>query len=67
MPREPDALPSDLSLAVSAWIAARFRGDRAAAAAFAERVVTRALGARQIARWPHFERAAFQSYCLILA
>jgi hypothetical protein len=59
--------PADLSLAVSAWIASRFRGDRASAAAFAVRTVTRALSARGTARWPDAERAAFQSFCLLLA
>jgi len=59
--------PADLSLAVSAFIASRFRGDRARAMAFAVKAVSRALGIRGIARWPDAERAAFQSYCLLLA
>jgi hypothetical protein len=29
--------------------------------------VTRALGAPRISRWPDAERAAFQSFCLLLA
>jgi len=63
----PACDPADLSLAVSAWIATRFRGDRARATAFAVRTVTRALGAPNIGRWPGPERAAFQTYCLLLA
>ena len=63
----PACDPADLSLAVSAWIAARFHGDRAKAAAFAARQVSRALGARDIARWPDGERAAFEALCLLFA
>jgi hypothetical protein len=59
--------PADLSLAVSAFIASRFRGDRARAMAFAVKSVSRALGVRGFARWPEAERAAFRSYCLLLA
>jgi hypothetical protein len=59
--------PADLSLTVSAWVASRFRGDRTKAAAFAVRNVARALGATGIARWPPAERAAFLSFCLLLA
>jgi hypothetical protein len=58
---------ADLSLAVSSWIATRFRGDRNAAIAYAARKVTRALRARGITAWPPAERAAFHSYCLLLA
>jgi hypothetical protein len=63
----PACDPADLSLAISAWIAVRFRGNRAHAATFAVRAVTRALGATGIARWPGAERAAYQSFCLLLA
>ncbi len=63
----PPCDPADLSLAVSAWIATRFRGDRAKASALALQAVTRALGMRGISRWPEDERAAFQSFCLLLA
>ena len=63
----PACDPADLSLAVSAWIAARFHGDRATAAAFATRTVSRALGARDIAHWPDTERAAFEALCLLYA
>ena len=59
--------PADLSLAVSAWIASRFRGDRARAMAVAVRTVQRALGMPDTTRWPEAERNAFQSYCLLLA
>ena len=63
----PACDPADLSLAVSAWIATCFRGDRAKASALALQAVTRALGVRGISRWPEDERAAFQSFCLLLA
>jgi hypothetical protein len=63
----PACDPGDLSLAVTAWIAARFRADRGAAERFAVRTVTRALGIRNASRWPAPERAAFQSFCLLLA
>jgi hypothetical protein len=63
----PACDPAELSLAVSAWIAARFHGDRAKATASAKRTVARALGARGIARWPDAERAAFEALCLLLS
>jgi hypothetical protein len=63
----PACDPADISLAVSAWIASRFHGDRTKAAAFAVRQVSRALDARNIARWPDTERAAFESLCLLFA
>jgi hypothetical protein len=59
--------PADLSLAVSAWIAARFRGNRAKAVTAAMRNVTRALDVAETTGWPEAERAAFQSFCLILS
>jgi hypothetical protein len=59
--------PADLSLAVSAWIAACFDGDRTAAEAYAMRVVTRALGVRATVAWMPAERAALRSLCLLLA
>jgi hypothetical protein len=52
---------------VSAWLAARFHGDRAKAAPFAMRTVAQALGVRDIARWPEAERAAFEALCLLFA
>jgi hypothetical protein len=58
--------PADLSLAVSAWIAQRFHGNRAAATAHALPAVTRSLRPRDIARWPASELAAFQSFCPLL-
>ena len=58
--------PADLSLAVSAWIAKRFHGNRAKAVAAATRIATQALGVGETSGWPEAERAAFQSYCLIL-
>ncbi len=58
--------PADLSLAVSAWIAKRFYGNRAKAVAAATRIATRALGVGNTTGWPERERAAFESYCLIL-
>jgi hypothetical protein len=63
---QPPCDPADLSLAVSAWIAERFRGDRGTAAAFAVRTVTRALGASGMSLWPDAEQAAFRSFCLLL-
>lgn len=63
---QPPCDPADLSLAVSAWLAARFRGDRGVAAAFAVGTVTRALGASGISFWPDAEQAAFRSFCLLL-
>ena len=63
----PPCDPADLSLAASAWIARRFRGDRGAALAFAVRRVSRALGVRGASRWPEAEQAAYQSFCLLLA
>ena len=66
-PAPPPCDPADLSLAVSAWIAKRFRGNRAAAEAFAVRSVSRALEAQGISSWPETERAAFQAFCLLLA
>jgi hypothetical protein len=59
--------PADLSLAVSAWIASRFHGDREAAMRSAVHQVTRALGAPRTVTWPPGERAAFESFCLLLA
>jgi hypothetical protein len=63
----PTCDPAELSLAVSAWLAARFHGDRAKAAPFAMRTVAQALGIRDIARWPEAERAAFEALCLLFA
>ena len=63
----PACDPADLSLAASEWIARRFRGDRANGMAFALHAVLRALGTRNIARWPVAEQRAFESFCLILA
>ncbi len=65
MPPACDA--ADLSLAVTAWIDERFRGDRGAAERFAVRTVTRALAVHGTSHWPATERAAFQSFCLLLA
>ena len=67
IPGAPPCDPADLSLAVSAWIAARFRGNRLAAETFALRTVTRALAVGGWSRWPASERAAFRSFCLLLA
>jgi hypothetical protein len=66
-PARPACDPAELSLAVSAWIAAQFHGDRAKAAAFATRTVSQALGARDTAHWPETERAAFEALCLLFA
>jgi len=63
----PACDPAELSLAVSAWFATRFHGDRAKAAAFATRTCSQALGVRDAARWPEAERAAFEALCLLFA
>ena len=63
----PACDPADLSLAVSAWIAARFHGDRDAAMRRAVSKVTRALGAEGVSAWPAGERASFEALCLLLA
>ncbi len=63
----PSCDPADLSTAVSTWIATRFRGDRDAAASSALRQASRALGVRGSSGWPSGERAAFESFCLLLA
>jgi hypothetical protein len=63
----PVCEPAELSLAVSAWLAARFQGDRAKAVVFATRAVSQALGVRDSARWPDAERAAFEALCLLFA
>jgi hypothetical protein len=59
--------PADLSLAVTAYVAGRHRGDRAAALAAATRDVARALGVRDLARWPEPERRAFAELALLFA
>jgi len=66
-PARPACDPAELSLAVSAWIATRFHGDRAQAAAFATRNVSQALGVRDTMRWPEAELAAFEALCLLFA
>jgi hypothetical protein len=58
--------PADLSLAVSGWIARRYHGDRAGAVTAATRIAAKALSVSETSDWPEPERAAFQSYCLIL-
>lgn len=63
----PACDPADLSLAVSARIASHFHGDRETAARSAVRRATRALGVRGSSAWPPGERAAFESYCMLLA
>ncbi|MEO8344527.1 MAG: hypothetical protein ABI607_02430 [Betaproteobacteria bacterium] len=63
----PACDPADLSLAVSSWIATRFHGNRDRAMRSAVRKVSLALGTRGAARWPPSERAAFESFCLLLA
>jgi hypothetical protein len=59
--------PADLSLLASAWIAARFAGDRVRAEATASRQVARALGVGSFARWSADERRAFASLALLFA
>ena len=59
------------SLAVTRWIARRFRGDRAKAAAAAVQRVVRALGrpADQAhrARWPRTQQDSFESLAMLIA
>jgi hypothetical protein len=57
----------DLSLAATAWIGARFRGDRDAAEDAATRAVAGALGVKGWHRWPESERSAFRALALIFA
>jgi hypothetical protein len=57
----------DLSLAVTAWIGARFRGDRAAAEETATRAVAAALGVKGWPGWPEPERGAFRALALLFA
>jgi hypothetical protein len=59
--------PADLSLAVSTWIARRFRGDRNAAEAAALRIAGRALNATRRERWSEDERRAFRDLALAIA
>jgi len=52
---------------VSAWIARRFGGDRAAADAAALGIAGRALGATSRERWSEDERRAFRDLALVVA
>ena len=66
-PARPACDPAELSASVSAWLTARFHGDRAKAAAFATHTVAQALGVRDTTCWPESERAAFEALCLLFA
>lgn len=57
----------DLSLAVTAWIGGRCRGDRAAAEEAATRAVAGALGVKGWHGWPESERGAFRALALLFA
>ena len=63
----PRCEPADLSAAATAWIETRHEGDRSAALAAARRIVTRALGGVDDARWPQSERLAFGELALLVA
>ncbi len=64
---EPRCDPADLSLAVSAWIGERHRGNRTAALAAAITVIRRVLDVRDFDRWTDAQRAAFAQWSLLLA
>ncbi len=63
----PDCEPNALSEAVTAWIGARFDGDRTRAERSALRIVSRALGEPRIDRWPATERRAFGALAVLFA
>jgi hypothetical protein len=63
----PACDPADLSHATSAWIAARFGGDRARAEAFSMRCVTSALDLRDLSDWNNAERNALRAIAPLLA
>ena len=58
---------ADLSLAVTRFIARRFRGDRTAAEETAMRTVARALRVRVLAQWPQAEQRALRVLAPLLA
>jgi hypothetical protein len=59
--------PAELSVAVTAWIAKRFHGDRGAAVKYALRRTTRALGILGTENWPEAQRSALLALCPLLA
>jgi len=64
---EPACDPADLSLATTAWIAARFGGDRSRAEAFSTRRVLWALDLRHLSDWNDAERNALRAIAPLLA
>jgi hypothetical protein len=58
---------ADLSLAVTHFIARRFRGDRTAAEEAAMRTVARALRVRALTQWPQAEQKALRALSPLLA
>ncbi len=63
----PDCEPGVLSDAVSRWIRRGFGGDRTAAENAATRAAARALGVRDMERWPAAERDAFRALSPLVA
>ena len=63
----PEIETSELSALVTAWIAARFGGDRGAASKAALANVARALDATDRSRWPEDEANAFAELSLLVA
>jgi hypothetical protein len=63
----PACDPAELSEAVTAWIRARFHGQRERATAFAERAVIAALDLRGVELWNAPQRAALRALAPVLA
>ncbi len=59
--------PADLSSAVTAWIGARYGGERGRALSAARRIVLRALGGIDDRRWPVEQQVAFRELALVVA
>ncbi len=63
----PACEPADLSSAVTAWIGARYDGDRSRALSAARRIVSRALGGTGERQWPLEQQHAFGELALVVA
>jgi hypothetical protein len=61
-----DVKLSDIGLAVTRWIGSRFSGDRRAAQRWSCRRAIRALGVRDMARWPREQQESFCRMSLLL-
>lgn len=57
----------DIGLAVTKWIAKRFKGDRPAAEKWAVQRAIQLLDVKGMSRWPAAERAAFERLSLLVA